>query len=230
LIAVDPGGRLGHSCVRDFQAGIMLRVMRGIAEETVVALDVPRNRVPPTTKFRSTWIVASQNALRDCGFFDRYAKLLGETHRETLLTTVVGTWLPVNMAIAHYTACDALGLSEGEIKTIGKILTRHLNNAFVSVAGRFAREVGATPWLPLSHARRVWDRMCMGGAIAVYKEGPKEARVEVLGCTLGHIPYFRDGLRDLGSSLGALFCDVMYVKHVPILSQPTNIVYRASWA
>ncbi|WP_394835240.1 hypothetical protein LVJ94_52955 [Pendulispora rubella] len=204
--------------------------MRGIAEEIVVALDVPRNRVPLTTKFRSTWIVASQNALRDCGFFDRYTKLLSQVHRDILLTAVVGTWLPVSVAVAHYSACDELGLSEGDIKTIGTILTRHLNNAFVSVAGRFARQVGATPWLPLSYARRVWDRMCTGGAIAVYKEGPKEARVEVLGCTLGHIPYFREGLRDLGSGLGALFCEAMYVKLLPTAKEPTTIVYRASWA
>ncbi|WP_394845778.1 hypothetical protein LZC95_53210 [Pendulispora brunnea] len=203
--------------------------MRVVAEETVVALDVPRNRVPPTTKFRSTWIVASQNALRDCGFFDRYTKLLSQVHREILLTTVVGTWLPMSLAMAHYTACDALGLSQDDIKTIGTILTRHLNNAFVSVAGRFAREVGATPWLPLSYARRVWDRMCTGGAVAVYKEGPKEARVEVVGCTLAHIPYFREGLRDLGAGLGSLFCQAMYVKLVPSLG-PTTIVFRASWA
>ncbi|HWL87140.1 MAG TPA: hypothetical protein VNO21_15150 [Polyangiaceae bacterium] len=203
--------------------------MRGIIEEVVVPLDVPRHRVPPTTKFRSTWIVASQNALRDCGFFDRYMGLLPDPHRERLLTTVVGTWLPIDVAFTHYTACDGLGLSTQDVQNIGRILTRHLNNAFVSVAGRFAKEVGATPWTPLSYARRVWDRMCVGGAVAVYKEGPKEARLEVVGCTLAPIPYFRAGLLDIGLGLGKLFCDTMYVKEVPSRLAPTTIVYRASW-
>jgi len=199
------------------------------AEEIVVGLDVPPNRVPPTTKFRSTWIVASQNALRDCGFFDRYTKLLPDTHREELMTTVVGAWLPIAVAIAHYTTCERLGLSQRDTQNIAHILARHLNNAFVSVAGRFAKQVGATPWLPLSHSRRIWDRMCVGGGVAVYKEGPKEARIEVLQCTLAHIPYFRAGLLDIGLGLGKLFCDTMYAKQAPTRGSVTTIVYRASW-
>ncbi|WP_394825260.1 hypothetical protein [Pendulispora albinea] len=202
--------------------------MRESSEEIVVALDVPRNRLPPTTKFRSTWIVASQNALRNCGYFDRYLSLLPEAHRQALTTTVVGGWLPIEVALAHYLACDRMGLDTDAIAQIGEILTRHLNNTFLSIAGRFAKQVGATPWVPLSYSRRIWDRMCIGGAIVVYKEGPKEARVEVLECALAAIPYFRAGLRDIGMGVGKLFCDVLYVKELPRRS-PTTIVYRASW-
>ncbi|WP_394828983.1 hypothetical protein [Pendulispora albinea] len=193
-------------------------------------LEPPPNRVEPTIQFRSTWIVASQNALRDCGFFDRYTRLLPEVYRDQLLTGVVGVWLPMHVAIAHYTTCDRLGLSEAEMASLGRILPRHPANMFRTVAGHLAKQVGATPWLPILSAPRMWGHVCVGGGLAVHKEGPKDARLELLECALGHIPYFRAGFMAIAEGLCRPFCDVMYVKQVPSRDPPTATAsFRLSW-
>ena len=202
--------------------------MRQSTEEVLIALDVPRHQVPLTTKFRSTWLVASQSTLRNCGFFDRYAQLLPEAHREVLLTTVVGTWVPIDAALAHYRACEGLALSSAEQYEIGRILSGPMNNTLLGLAGHVAREAGATPWLPLSQVRRIWERLWVGGAIVVYKEGPKQARIEMVACELARVPYFRAGLRGVLAAVGEKFCKKLYIKEVPT-RDPTAIVFRASW-
>src|SRR5882762_1554521 len=98
--------------------------MRGSAAEILVGLEVPRHLVAETTRFRSTWLVASQNALRDCGYFDRYTDLLPEEHREALMMPVVGKWLDGGVVVAHYTACERLQLSAEERVAIARALVR----------------------------------------------------------------------------------------------------------
>jgi len=203
--------------------------MRGNAAEIFVGLDVPRHRITPTARFRSTWLVASQNALRDCGFFDRYLELLPPAHREALMTPVVGMWLPNDVVVAHYEACDRLGLTSAERDAIARALVRPGTSTLFSVTGHLARQVGVTPWTPLAYSRRLWDRLCEGGAVVVYKEGPKEVRVELLGLTLAHIPYFRLTLRELALSVGKLFCSTLYVKEIYDEAQPNTLVFRGSW-
>ncbi|HWL89399.1 MAG TPA: hypothetical protein VNO21_26525 [Polyangiaceae bacterium] len=202
--------------------------MPASTDEVFVGLDVPRHLVPLTTKFRSTWIVASQGALRTRGFFDRYMKLLPEAQRDAVLTTVVGTWIPVELAVAHYTACDRLALSSSEQYEIGRILTGPMNNSLLGFTGHLAREAGATPWTLLAHVRRIWERMWVGGAIAVYKEGPKQARVELVACALAPVPYFRTAMRGVLAAVGEKFCTKLYLKEIPT-RDPTAMVYRGSW-
>ncbi len=203
--------------------------MRGNAAEILVGLEVPRHLVTETTRFRSTWLVASQNALRDCGFFDRYIELLPEAHREALLTPVVGKWLDGTVVLAHYTACEQLALSAEERVTIARTLVRPGMSTLFAVTGHLARQVGVTPWTPLAYARRLWERLCVGGAVAVYKEGPKEVRVELLGLTLAAIPYFRLTLRELALLVGSMFCRTLYVREIYDPAEPTTLVYRGSW-
>ncbi|WP_394823510.1 hypothetical protein [Pendulispora albinea] len=197
--------------------------------EILVDLDVPRERVAPTTKFRSTWIVSSQNAIRDCGFFERYTKLIPEMHRETLMAPVVGVWFPSDVVYAHYTACDRLGLSAVEREAIAYALMRPAHRKLLSITSNVAKHVGLTPWMALAQSGRIWERTCIGGGIVVYREGPKEARVELLGLTLASIPYFRLALRDLLITSGKLLATAFYVKESFHPAHPLDLTYRASW-
>jgi hypothetical protein len=198
-------------------------------EEIFVPLHVPRHELQPTTQFRSTWIVSSQNTLRTCGHYERYVSLLPAEHREALSMVMVGAWVPIDVAAAHYQTCEALELPAEERVAIGKAVSKHLDHTLLSAAVRLATQSGATVWTPLSQFYRLWNRMFIGGGIIVYKLGPKEARIEVLSCTLASIPYFRVGLQGVLLGIGEMFSQRLYVREVRSVPDPTAIVFRASW-
>jgi hypothetical protein len=142
---------------------------------------------------------------------------------------MVGGWIPIDVAAAHYQTCEALDLPSEERVAIGKAVSKHLDNTLLSAAARLATQSGATVWTPLSQFYRLWNRMFVGGGIIVYKLGPKEARIEVLSCALATIPYFRVGLQGVLLGIGEMFCQRLYVREVPRVPNPTTIAFRASW-
>lgn len=197
--------------------------------EVFLPLPAPRSKLAPTSQFRSTWIVSSQNALRHRGLFDQYLSLLPAQHRETLAIAIVGAWMNIDVARAHYEACDALSLPASEQLEIGKTVSRYLDNTLLATAIRLARTTGATVWTPLSQLHRLWDRMFVGGGVCVFKAGPKEARIEFHECTLAPISYFRSGLRGVLLGVGEHFTTKVYVNEIPRVSSGTSVVFRASW-
>src|SRR6516164_6941534 len=86
----------------------------GAEGEVVVPFPGPRSTISSATKYRSTWIVASLEALRTHGHYERFLSVLDE-YRAEILSSIAGGWLPMPVVCAHYRACDALGLSDAEI-------------------------------------------------------------------------------------------------------------------
>lgn len=191
---------------------------------------MPRRLIEPTSQFKSTWIVSSQNALRSRGLIAKYLSLLDPKFREQLELAIVGTWLPINVAVAHYKACDSLGLTAAEQLEMGREVSRHLERTLLGTAVRVARQAGVTMWTPLGQLHRLWDRMFIGGGAAVYKLGPKEAHIEFVGCSLASVPYFRTGLRGVLIGVGSAFSQKLYVTEL-VRPAPFSdtIVFRGSW-
>ena len=48
---------------------------------------------------------------------------------------------------------------------------------FLGTLAKMGRSAGVTPWTGLVHFQRLWDRVLDGGGVAVYRVGPKDARV-----------------------------------------------------
>ncbi len=198
-------------------------------EEVFLPLPAPRDQLEPTTQFRTTWLVSSQNTLRERGAYERYFAHLPDEHRDALASMLVGAWAPIEVAIAHYQACDALGFTAAEQLEIGRAVTERLKGTLLTTTVRLATHAGADLWTILGAFHRLWDRMFVGGGAAVYKLGPKETRVEILGCSLASIPYFRNGLQGVLHGIGELFCQKLYVSEVTRASSESTIVYRGSW-
>jgi hypothetical protein len=161
--------------------------------EGELILDYPKP-LEPVTALRSTLITSSLTSLRARGLFERYDQLQTSPHRHTLLNLVAGEWLPLEVALAHYKACDALGLSMEEQIAIGKDVSRPIHETFLSLIVKAARGVGLTPWVLLAKGNSVQSRLCVGGGIRVSKLGPKSARVELARLPHLVIPYVRHGL------------------------------------
>lgn len=199
-------------------------------EEIHLPFAAPRATIRDATHFRSTWLTASQASVRERGYGERYAELLPPKHKEQLLGIIAGVWMPMEVAWAHYATCDRLELSTAELVDIGLGATRRANATALSFAVRVARGAGVTPWTILAQLQRIWDRTCMGGGgVAVWKLGPKEARLEVVGFPLAELRYNRITFRGIVGATVELFCEKLYVKEIPELCDRRSLGFRLSW-
>ncbi len=200
------------------------------SEEPFVPFPVPRARVAAASHFRSTWLNSSLNALRERNHFDRYLTHLSPADRSTILESVAGVWLPIDVCLAHYRACDALDLGKHEGWEIGVEVTRRVHGTSLALAFRLAKQAGVTPWSILTQFPRMWERVWRGGGVAVHKRGPKEAVLEVIQWSAAGIPYVRYTMPAVVHGLVELFCAKAYVTEVPSMTSDTTLGFRLQWA
>lgn len=198
------------------------------SEETVLPFSAPPRTIPVATAFRSTWISSSLESLRAAGHFERYRALLRE-HEDAILSCVAGTWLPLAVARAHYLACEELKLTIDQQLTLRRGAGTQIREAWLATFIATAEQKDSTPWtiLPLLH--RLWVRGVNGGAVGVFRTGPKEARAEYAGCDLFDIPFFRQAVRSLLIVWLEHACDTLAVTILP--QQIANECrYQMRWA
>ena len=228
----DDDGSSGRARSKPLQgaAAVPARASAAASEEILVALPSSREKLEPVSQIRSTVLTTSLKAMRDRGYGDRYLALLPAQYHEALRTCFAGAWLPIEIGLAHYEACDALDLSTQEQFAIGKEVGLKIQGTFLGGMVKLARGVGVTPWLCMSKYQRLYERLFVGGGVIVTKLGPKEARIEALKLPLSRIPYFRTAFRGLNEASCELFCTKAYVEELRALRTPTSLGYRISWA
>jgi hypothetical protein len=200
-------------------------------EEVILALRVgPSGVVAPVTRVSSTLLASSVLAIRERGLLDEYLQNVPPELHATVLQSVGWSWLPVEVGLAHYRAADALGLSPREQFEIGRSVAARVQNSTLGTLVRLAKTAGVTPWTGLGHFQRLWDRLLEGGAGAVYRLGPKEARVEIHGVPLVRLAYFRNGWRGMFAGSGELFSSKIYVTEMVNRTTQTSMSLRVAWA
>jgi hypothetical protein len=201
-----------------------------VQEDNVVPLSKPRGQIALVTQFRSTLLTSSLKSIRDRGYGDRYLALLPERHHDAVRACIAGVWLPVDLGLAHYDACEALNLSVQEQIAIGQEVGLRIQGTFLGTVLKLAKGAGVTPWLCLTQYQRLWDRLMVGGGVIVTKIGPKEARLECIGFPFARIPYFRTAFRGVNIAGCELFCAKAYAEEINRLCSPASVGYRLSWA
>ena len=181
------------------------------------------------THVRSTVLSSSLQTLRKRGHYENYLEHLPEEHHEAVLMTLAPTWLDVSHGVAHYSACDALKLPSAELKIIGNAVGDRIQSTFLGTLARGARQAGVSPWLPLGRVDKIWTRLMQGGDVAVFKTGPKDARVEIRDCALANIPYFRIAFTGVIHGAASVFAARVLVRDLPKLSGHGKMVFRLSW-
>ena len=195
--------------------------------EVMVKMPSP---VMHVTYVRSTLIQASLESLRIRNLVDRYAKLLPEQFHEPIMRTLAPIWLPVDTAVAHYRACEDLGLLDHEQVDIGSDVGRRVQRSSLSTLARASKAAGVTPWLGLSSIDRLWFRLMQGGGVSVTKLGPKDAHIVIDLVPLAQFRYFRNGFRGLIHAACELFANKSYVHVVHNQCSNTRLSYKLSWA
>lgn len=189
-----------------------------------------RDLVPLATRFRSTWLTSSLVALRERGRLDEYFARLPKEHHAVVHDSVAGTWLPVAVAAAHYEACDSLHFTQLELIAIGREVHAQVNASVLDLMIKLASGIGLTPWTVFSQFNRLWNRVWMGGGVGVYRIGPKEARLEIVGWPCSRSLYVRHCLRGVIGAMLEVCCSKAYVRDLPHLCSNATLGYRCAWA
>lgn len=197
--------------------------------ETILALPA---RVTPARHMRSTILLGSMSSLRRAGHFERYAGALDPRHRDTLLQAVAGIWIPADAALAHYRACESLGLAPDAVVELGRSTFRTTEGTLFGTVVRLAKGAGVSPWTVLPQLQRFWDRGYDGGGIRVLRLGPKDARLDLVQCGIAESPYFRYALRGVVAAVLQMFCGRVYVQDLAHEAPraPGSMSLRAQWA
>ncbi len=195
-----------------------------------VLVDFTDQRDVPASQARSTLITTSIQAMRSRGRFAAYEEGIPPPLRETVLTVVAGAWIPIEVALAHYTACDGLALPTQEQFAIGMEVGRRVQGTMLGLVVRTAKQAGLTPWMGLSHSGRLYERLFQGGSVKLTKLGPKEARLELVNNYLCSLAYFRNGFRGIVAAGAQLFCEKVYAHELPRFTSETTFGINISWA
>jgi len=198
------------------------------AGETIV--DFTEARDTPASHTRSTLITTSMQTIRNRGRFEDYEKGLSPEVKETLLSVVAGVWLPIELATAHYTACEGLELPQKEQFAIGMEVGKRVQGTMLGLVVRTAKQAGLTPWMGLGQSDRLYERLFQGGSVKLVKLGPKEARIEIAGWPCAASNYCRVGVRGVIPAMTDLFCQKSYTHEIPTLTTKSSVAYLVAWA
>jgi hypothetical protein len=190
----------------------------------------PRASIKAVSHVRSTIVLASQARLRQEGLLERYLMHLPGAYSAELAQLGAPCWLPLTSGMAHYMACDALGLSEAAVVAMAQRMSMHGEGTFLGVAANIARGAGVTAWTLARQAPRIWARGFMGGAVGCTKLGPKELKLEVVGWPCARIPYCRWAIRGLTLGVFKLISREAYVRDLRTSLTPSDdIALQVSW-
>jgi hypothetical protein len=202
-----------------------------VRRDSFLPFPAPPVTLGQATEVRSTLLATSLQSIRKHGLLDLYQRHLTGPFKETVLTAVAGSWLPINAAKAHYLACDALRLEPAVQLAIGMEVGDRVNGTFLGFMVRTAKTAGVTPWHALAQATKLYFRVFQGGGgIAIGELGPKEARVELVGNMLYDIDYFRNGCRGFFQAATRLFCNRVYTYDLSRGRNANGMTLRISWA
>ncbi len=182
----------------------------------------------PVTAVRSTIVCASLLALTDEGLKGAYLEKLPSEHHAAICALTAGQWMPMSLAIEHYRACEQLAVDDEAIERMFRGADGRLRGTIVSTLASLTGALGLTPWLPLRHYARTWERLFQGGAVRVLRLGPQVAQVEARGLPLLRIPYFAKGIRLLHLLAYERFCAQAAVDNYPG-PDAESLLYRVRW-
>jgi hypothetical protein len=200
----------------------------GAEREVVLSMPTP---IVAARHIRSTVLLSSVAAVRSAGFGDAYMKALDPQHRSFIEGSVVGMWVPMETAVAHYRACDSLGMSNDTAVSLGRSVFDRTAGTLLGTVVKLSKASGVTPWTILPLFQRFWGRGFDGGGIAVYKLGPKDAQIDAVAIPVNDVRYFRHALRGLVMGVLDMFSAKTYVRELVGIKRDDGAAHlRVQWA
>jgi hypothetical protein len=150
---------------------------------------------------------------------------------EELLGSLGPGWIPIELADAHYAACDKLSLTDEELSRLGRrVGDRVQEKALVSSAKRSA-PIDYDHWALIGQLHRVWARIYQGGSVQAVKLGPKAMLLELRSFVLTRHRYYRHAkLAAICAAYVAVGAQLEVTRIVSYSAARDELVLRLSWA
>lgn len=180
---------------------------------------------------RRVLVQSSLAKLRELGFYEPYRALVDPETLETITTQIGPGWLLLELAMAHYRACDALRLSDAQIDELGGLSGDKLAHTLLVARGNKTTDVEVSPWLAVGAFSRMGRRIHDGGSTQYVRLGPKQLLIESVGNPLFAIDYYRAAhLAFLRRAFGSLGVNVTESKLTAFRPQGAIVEVRLTWA
>ena len=171
-----------------------------LQESPAVSLKNGEIRIPhspdagPVTAVKSGLLQASLAQLKAKGVYEGYSALVHPSIPEQILNSLAMSWLPIEVAVAHYGACESLMLSAEKAAEVAAGVGDRVQETTLVGAAKKSGESAAKAEPDLRALHRMWARLYQGGSIQVARLGPKQLLVQHRGLVLTQYRYFRHGL------------------------------------
>jgi hypothetical protein len=185
--------------------------------------------VHPLTAVRNTVLQGSLALLRESGFYERYEKRVDPAVLDEISTNIAPCWVHIDVADAHYRACDEMALSADELADLGRASGQLARKTSIVVA-QPEEHVAFDLWQNASRMHRVWKRLYQGGSVQIVKLGDAEELIEFRGFSLHRHRYYRYGclaaIKAAHEAVG-LHIEVMRtVRHDP---NTNDVTFHLAW-
>lgn len=154
--------------------------------------------------------------LKQLGFYERYAASIEPEALAEILDQIGPGWLPTELALAHYRACDAIGISDADVEQLGAIAGEKLARTLTVPAATSGPDSELSPWSLVGAFERLGKRIYDGGSIQYVKLGPRQLYIENIGNPLFSVHYYRIAhlafMRQSFTTLGANVVDARITK------------------
>lgn len=161
-------------------------------------------------------VQSSLAELKLIGFYERYAACIDARSLAAIADQIGPGWLSLELAMAHYRACDDIGISDAEIEQLGGTAGEKLARTLTVPTASSGPESALSPWSLVGAFERLGKRIYDGGSIQYVKLGPKQLYIENIGNPLFSVHYYRVAhlafMRRSFETLGANVVDARITK------------------
>jgi hypothetical protein len=198
-------------------------------EDVLLALPCAADRVLLATKIRSTVLTSSLAVLEALGHRDAYFGALAREDHQAMRSLIVGEWVPMDLGVAHYRALDTLALAPEQARENGRRVADRVQKGYLVTMAK-AVGLGITPWSILIRAQSILDRLLHRASAALYRVGPKDARLEIHGAPIAEFPYVRSGWAGMIEGGLDLVTRKTYCRDVSPAETSSVATYIVTWA
>ncbi|HET8934714.1 MAG TPA: hypothetical protein VFN67_14795 [Polyangiales bacterium] len=159
-------------------------------KEIIIPHDLSRG---PLVAVRRMLVHSSIAELGASGLYDRYSQVIERGSLERIRELIGPGWMPLELALEHYGACDRLQLSDEAIHEAGMRAGNKMGSALL-VAGAQPQQVEVndrSPWPLLQAFARMGRRIYEGASAQYVKTGSNSLRIEYQGNPLFAFHYYR---------------------------------------